>query len=132
MGKIKFLYCCVVGIVFIVSASLGNASLKMDDNLKVFPGEITFSTQDDAGTPITSPVAITTAGITALTVPGKAVTLLLKGDGISVKVSEKSNLSSYFTIDSGSVLVLGVAGTAAVYVQAGSANGNLHFIFSSI
>lgn len=87
-----------------------------------------FQTQDQATT--NSPLTVSSSIIT-LTVPDNAITLTLTGVTNSTRISEKSNMSSYYVLAANNTLVLEVSKQQYVYLlRDGAADSVVSFYFT--
>ena len=89
------------------------------------------STVDGATSPVSSPLAVDTTTIKTLTVPSNAVALVISAS-VALRVSEDSDMSSYFVLPADTPLVLDVANEDYVYVRGDSASGSCYFIFQLV
>jgi len=107
------------------------SNLAKDGSARVIQVATSIQTSDATGTPQTSPLAYTTALITALTIPTRAAEIVLK-PSTDLKVSEDSTMTSYFVILANTTQVFPLARADNFYVQGNSSDGTLNFYFHLI
>lgn len=88
----------------------------------------TFQAQDGAGTPKTSPLAVTNLTEYELVRPSNARNLLLLCNQI-LRVYTTSGASAYFALPANTPLVLGVTKLPSIFVKP-EVTGTLNFIFT--
>lgn len=99
--------------------------LAQDANRQPIQVAAGIQTQDDAGTPVTSPIAVPNGSITTLAVPRNASVLHVRPLTQSVNVSEVLSMATYLTVPVGVEQVIPCARQATIYLQAntGAATG---------
>lgn len=91
-----------------------------------------FQTQDNTGTPITSPVTVTNA-VKTIAVPLNAISCVILATTNLVRVSEDSTLSTYFTTPSGVPVEFPCANQANIYLfRDGASDATVHFFFKTL
>ena len=90
-----------------------------------------ISTSDGATSPVTSPLAVDTSSVETITVPPEAVSLVISGS-VALRISEDSNMNSYFVLPADTPIILDVANEDYVYVRGDSASGSCYFIFQLV
>jgi len=98
-------------------------------NIGYWEGGNKISTKDASD--LTSPVLVDTLTIKSIKVPQNAVVLILSGT-TDLRISEDSNMTSYFLLPSGATLMIGVATQDVIYVKGDSGSGACYFMFELI
>lgn len=106
------------------------AGMPDDGNHSAMPYASGVQTSDNTGTPVTSPVALSTA-TTTLTVPLNAGSVIFYA-AAATNVSEVSNMASYYTIPAGGSLTVDCARMGKIYVAAVTGTPALSFLFRII
>jgi hypothetical protein len=110
--------------VFKTADAGGKAStfggLRTDGNRIAMTGVVGnfMQTQDETGTPITSPVTVNTT--TTLLVPDNAAQITIASVTNAVQVSEDSTQTAYFALPAGVPWTFDCANLEAIYLKTGS------------
>lgn len=77
-----------------------------------------MQTQDNAGSPVTSPVTVNTTS--TLAVPVQAAQCTISPVTNAVQVSEDSSMTAYFSVPAGAVVTFDCANMTNIYLKTGS------------
>jgi hypothetical protein len=96
------------------------AGVKTDSNRVAMMGPTgnIIQTQDQTGTPVTSPVTVNTTK--TLVVPDGAVSCTITSVTNAVQISEDSTQTAYFSLPAAQVLTFDCADMANIYLKTGS------------
>ena len=89
-----------------------------------------FQTQDNSGTPKTSPLAYSSTEI-AITIPDNAVEFIVY-PSTDLRVSEVTGMARYDVITAASKESIPCARMTTIYIKRDTADGNLNFRFTTI
>lgn len=89
-------------------------------------------TVDASGTPLVSPITVSSSAVTTLNVPLNAAELVLFATTNTVNISESNSsvTSNYFTIPTGVQVVVDVGRTAVLYLEANTGSATVSFYFN--
>lgn len=105
-------------------------SLNRDDNNTPIMTGTGILTQDATGTPQTSPLAYTT-GVVTIAIPENAAEMVFRAS-TDIRVSNVSDVSTYFVVPAGANWVIGLARTDTLYFQRDATSGTLNFYFVTV
>jgi hypothetical protein len=88
-----------------------------------------MQTQDETGTPITSPVTVNTTA--TILVPDNAAQITITSVTNAVQVSEDSTMTAYFTLPAGVPWTFDCANMETIYLKTGSSTV-VSFVFNMI
>jgi len=113
---------------FSTAGSSNFGGLTNDANRNAMTGAVGagIQTQDNTGTPITSPATVTTG--TTLVVPLNAISLVLYTSA-ALRVSEVSSYASYFVVPTANSISIDVSRMANVYLKQDSGSCTVQFFF---
>ena len=103
--------------------------VKDDNNESIVTGN-GIQTFDSTASPKNSPLAITT-GTTTLAVPSNAAEVVFNSS-VALRISEVSNLATYFVIGASTTIAIPVGRLDNIYVAGDSSSGTLQFYFITI
>ena len=115
-------------ITFAGKLSAGNAYFDNDARGNVVEVSKSFSTADATATPQTSPLTVSSTEID-ITVPAKAVELIIVYTDQSIRISEVTGMARYFVLPAGYSHTLQIANTSHVYLKRDSADATVQFYF---
>lgn len=103
-----------------------------DDNNESVQAGSSFTTADATATPVTSPLTVTDT-IATIVVPDRAVEVIFSVSGADLRISEASDMSSYYVIPDGAAEAMSCALMQNIYVKrdAGT-NVTLNFRFNLV
>lgn len=99
-----------------------------------------FGTEDATGTPVTSPATISNTGVSALTVPAAAGSIVISSSA-ALRVSEDSTMSHYFVLPANTPLEFPclspaadqqLTNTGVIYLQGDAASCTVQFFFKCV
>lgn len=102
-------------------------SLKKDGNNQTIQAAIGFQTYDASTSPKTSPLSYSSSVIT-IAVPSNAIEVSFL-PSTSMRVSELSNMASYFTVDAGREQPFELGSQDYIYIKRDSEDGVVNFRF---
>lgn len=99
--------------------------MSMDANKQPIPVAAGVQTQDDTGTPVTSPLAVPSASTTTIVVPRNASIFHIRPLANTVNVSEVSDMATYLTVPTGAEQLIPCTRMSRIYLKAntGDATG---------
>lgn len=105
-------------------------SLAKDSNKESMQTGTGILTTDISGTPKTSPLAYSSTILT-IAIPENAAEVVFK-PSTAMRVSEASNMSTYYVISAGTTHAFGVSRTDNLYVVRDAGDGTLNFYFVTV
>lgn len=91
-------------------------------------------TVDISGTPVVSPATVSNTGVTTLTIPLNAaqVTFLAATNTVNISESDATVAANYFTIPTGTQVVVDVTRCSVLYLKANTGASTLSFFFNVV
>lgn len=86
-------------------------------------------TSDATGTPVVSPVTVTTG--TTLTVPERAIQITISSSA-ALRISELSDYSTYFVLPANGTITIDVARLGLLYLKQDSGSCTVQFYFNIV
>ena len=90
-----------------------------------------IKTEDATAIPQESPLAYTSAAVITIAIPTNAAELIIN-PSTNLRVSEESDLASYFVADASAFHVIPVGRTDNIYIKGDAVDGTLNFYFHII
>jgi hypothetical protein len=103
-------------------------NLAKDGSARVIQVASEIKTEDATSTPQESPLAYTASTAIIIAIPTNAAELIIN-PSTNLRVSEESDLASYFVVDASAFHVIPVGRMDSVYIKGDSADGTLNFYF---